>query len=267
MRHPDKLQENRPQGGGRKLCRHIEPDFGRPQMFRISSLLPVVFLLASCPVMAQETGEQVGEAKQKAAPQYETIFDGTSMDAFRGYHQEAIGQGWKIDNGALHYDGSGGGDIVTKKEYGNFELQFEWKVAPAANSGVIYRVTLGDSASYFSGPEFQILDDDGHPNGKKEITSAGSLYGMYKPTNKKLNPVGSWNQSKIVLRGKQIEHWINGQKVVAAEIDSKDWNERKNASKFKDWDKFGAAAKGRICFQDHGDKVWFRMIKVRPLDP
>lgn len=207
-------------------------------------------------------------ARQEPSPsvpvqELHVLFDGSSLENFRGYHGEKIGAGWKIDDGCLHFDGSGGGDIMTKQTYENFELMFDWKVAAGANSGVIYRVTTGDEASYFSGPEYQILDDSQHHDGKNTLTSAASLYGMYTPTDKSLNPAGQWNSAKIVVRGNHIEHWLNGAKVVSAEIGSDDWNQRLSNSKFKNWKKFAASNQGHICFQDHGDKVWYRDIKIR----
>ncbi len=202
----------------------------------------------------------------ESSGQWEVLFDGSTLDHFRGYKEEAIGRGWKIDDGILMFDGSGGGDLMTKKQYGNFELTFDWKVDPGSNSGVMYLVSTGDSAPYESGPEYQILDDDKHPDGKNPLTSAASLYGMYKPIHQQLNRVGLWNSAKIVILDGKIQHWLNGKKVVEAQIKSDDWNERKNASKFKDWKKFGNNTAGYICFQDHGNKVWFRDIKIKSLD-
>ena len=190
------------------------------------------------------------------------LFDGTSLDAWRGFEAETIGQGWKIVDGALLYDGSGGGDIVTKEEFGDFELTFEWRVPSGANSGVMYRVGLGEEAPYLTGPEYQILDDAGHGDGKNPLTSAGSLYGLYAPQNKTLNPLCYWNSAKIVAHGNRIEHWLNGAKVLEAEIGSDDWNERLNKSKFKAWPTFASLPSGRICLQDHGNEVWYRDIRI-----
>ena len=212
----------------------------------------------------QETKKEMKQDK----PKVHVLFDGSSMDHFRGYKDEKIGKGWKIDNGALMFAGekNGGGDIMTKAQFDNFELMFDWKVVEGANSGVMYRVTTGDSASYLTGPEYQVLDDAKHHDGKNELTSAGSLYGLYKPAGKELKKVGEWNSAKIVLNGAKVEHWLNGKKVVSAEIGSDDWKKRINASKFKDWKKFGKNSKGHICFQDHGNKVWYRNIKVKPIE-
>ncbi len=223
---------------------------------------------------SNETGSEQDATEQDATEQedtepddeYEVLFDGTSLENFRSYAAEEIAPSWSIEESALKYDGSGGGDIMTRGEYDNFELKFEWKVTEGANSGVMYRVSTGDSAPYMSGAEFQILDDSKHHDGQNELTSAGSLYGLYVPENKRLNPVGEWNTATIVLNGMHVEHWVNRVKVVDAEIESEDWNERLAASKFKDWEKFAKNPTGHICFQDHGDTVYYRNIIIRSLN-
>lgn len=228
--------------------------------------IPVALILIAAiasingPILAQESATQEEE-------NITVLFDGTNLDHWRGYANEKVGAGWKIDDGTLMFDGeSGGGDIVTRESYANFELTFDWKVAKAANSGIMYRVSLGDPAPYFSGPEYQVLDDGAHGDGKNKLTSAGSLYAMYAPEGKELNDVGEWNSAKIVLNGNQVEHWLNGTKVVDVEIHSDDWNEKLAASKFRDWEKFGKNESGHIAFQDHGDQVWYRNIRIKNLD-
>lgn len=196
----------------------------------------------------------------------EVLFDGKSMDNFRGYKQEDIGGGWKVEDGTLHFDGSGGGDIITKKEYGSFELTFDWKISEGGNSGVMYRVKQGDKYPFFTGVEYQILDNDKHRDGKKRVTSAGSVYALYQPGDKMPKAVGEWNQSMIVVKGDKVEHWLNGDKVVDIEIGSEQWNEKIAASKFAKWEKFGKSKRGHIAFQDHGDKVWYRDIKIKAMD-
>jgi len=211
-------------------------------------------------VVAQET------KSESQADEYKVLFDGSSLDRLRGYKQEEIGAGWSIDGDALYFDGTGGGDIITKEEFGNFELHFEWKVAEGANSGVMCRVSLGDHSPYVSGAEYQILDDAGHGDGKNEMTSAASLYGMCAPEGKELKKVGEWNSAKIVMNGNLLEHWLNGKKVVSIEQGSDEWKTRLGKSKFKTWEKFAKNDEGHIAFQDHGDKVWFRKIKIKELD-
>lgn len=192
-----------------------------------------------------------------------TLFDGKTLDGFRGYKTEEIGSGWKVVDGMLHFDGTGGGDIITTKTFKNFELSFEWKISEAGNSGVMYRVTLGDAAPYLSGIEYQILDNEKHPDGKNRTTCAASLYALYPPADKVPYEVGEWNTSKIVVNGNRIEHWLNGDKVVEAEIGSDEWKEKVAASKFATWTKFGKSPEGHIAFQDHGNPVWYRNIKIK----
>lgn len=222
-------------------------------------------LLAVAVVSSASVQVDVAIAQDKSA-EVEVLF-GTSgnLDKFRGYKEEAIGKGWKIDGDAIHFDGTGGGDLVTRDEFRNFELNFEWKVDKGANSGVMYRVSLGDPAPYFSGPEYQILDDDVHGDGKNPLTSAAAIYAMYKPENKVLKPVGQWNTGRIVLNGNHLEHWLNGVKVCETDLDGEEWKSLYGKSKFSKWEKFGRNASGHIAFQDHGDKVWYRNITVKRL--
>jgi hypothetical protein len=195
----------------------------------------------------------------------EILFDGKSLDNFRGYKQEKIGEGWKVVDGILVFEGSGG-DIITKKEYENFELSFEWMISEGGNSGVMYRVKLGDSAPYKTGVEYQILDNDKHADGKNRTTSAGSLYALYAPGDEQPKAVGKWNTSKIVTNGDKVEHWLNGVKVVEAEFGSDDWNKKVAESKFATWKKFAKSKKGHIAFQDHHDKVSYRNITIKSMD-
>ena len=188
------------------------------------------------------------------------------LSDFRGYTSDKVGSGWSMTDGTLHFDGTKSGDITTKNEFANFILEFDWKISEAGNSGVMYRVSLGDKKPYKSGPEYQVLDDDKHKDGKLESHRAGALYALYIPKNKTLKPVGQWNSSKIVLKGGSVEHWLNGKKVVEAELGSADWNQKVGASKFNGWEKFGKNKKGHICFQDHGDPVWYRNIRIRTID-
>lgn len=227
---------------------------------KTSILFALVALLGSFAGAQEKTATQDDDGT-------EVLFDGTDLSQWRGYGDEKVGAGWKIVDGTLMFDGeSGGGDIVTKESYDNFELTFEWKVSKAANSGIMYRVSLGDPAPYFSGPEFQILDDSAHGDGKNELTSAGALYAMYAPQGKSLKEVGQWNTAKIVLNGNHVEHWLNGTQVVEAELHSDDWNEKLAASKFRNWKKFGKNESGHIAFQDHGDQVWYRNIRIKRIE-
>jgi hypothetical protein len=167
-------------------------------------------------------------------------------------------------NGELTRVGAGG-DIVTVDEYGDFELELEWKVAPGGNSGIMYRVTETAANSYESGPEMQVLDDSGHADGRSRLTSAGSAYGLYPAPAGVVKPAGEWNAVRLVVNGNHVEHWLNGQKVVDYELGSPDWEAKVKASKFAEWPGYGRAARGRIALQDHGDRVAYRNIRIREL--
>lgn len=228
------------------------------------SLRRIAWFVVVCLVVGVVSGgPAVG---QETAGDVDVLFQaGGNLDKFRGYKDESIGKGWKVDGETIHFDGSGGGDLVTRDKYTNFQLDFEWKVDKGANSGVMYRVSLGDPAPYFSGPEYQILDDDVHADGKNPLTSAAAIYAMYKPENKQLKPVGEWNSARIVLMGSKVEHWLNGVKVCETDLAGDDWKQRYAQSKFAKWEKFGRNSSGHIAFQDHGDKVWYRNITVKRL--
>jgi hypothetical protein len=169
-----------------------------------------------------------------------------------------------VVDGALVREGLGG-DIMTTDTFDNFELTLEWKVAPGGNSGIFYRVTERADATYETGPEMQVLDDDRHRDGQSRLTSAGSLYGLYPAPVGAVKPAGEWNAVRIVVNGSHVEHWLNGVKVVEAEIGSDDWNQRVANSKFRQWPHFGKASRGHIALQDHGDWVAYRNIRIRVL--
>lgn len=204
---------------------------------------------------------------------YDILFDGTTKSAknFRSYDSPAISHRWQIEGDSLVFMGNGSSemsrqDLMTKRTYRDFELLFEWKISERGNSGVLYRVVRGQSNPSVSALEYQIMDDWNHPAARKTpAKSAASLYALYAPENKKLKPTGQWNSAKIVVSGNIIEHWLNGEKVVHAVVGSADWRHRLNGAKVPKWKKFGSATAGHICFQDHGNKVWYRNIRIRRL--
>ncbi len=205
-----------------------------------------------------------GEAPDESS--FVPLFDGKSTDGWALYGSGESPQGWVVDDGALHR-AEGGGDIRTALPYDHFELKLDWKVGPGGNSGIMYRVREGDPASYFSGPEYQILDDDPHGLDDSSMTAAASLYDLVAAKGKELRPVGEYNHTRILVQGNHVEHWLNGKKVVDIDMHSDDWNQRVNASKFKEWEQFGKSSVGYLVLQDHGDPVWFKNIALRPLPP
>ncbi len=226
------------------------------------ALLPTM-VSAATPSLIQ------GESQRDRAAGWHSLFDGTSTAAWRGYRQEGFpDKGWRVEDGALVLaEGGGGGDIMTKRAYRNFELELEWKVSKGANSGILYRVAETETNSYQTGLEYQVLDDAVHSAAATQSIGAGGLYGLYTPENKRLFPAGSWNSARIVVSGQHVEHWLNGVKILEAEVDSEDWNARIAKSKFAAWKGFGKTKRGHIALQDHGNEVSYRKIRIRELEP
>ncbi len=197
---------------------------------------------------------------------FRRLFNGRNLDGFRGFKRKGPPEkGWVVKDGAiLHRKGGGGGDLMTKERFGDFDLRFEWKVWEKANSGVIFHVQDQGGATYMSGPEYQILDDAHYPSGPKH--SAGALYDLVPPKGKTLAPTGSWNRGRILIRAGRISHFVNGVKVLECPIRGPRWDELVAGSKFKGWAEFGKHASGHIAFQDHGDQVAYRSIRIKSYD-
>jgi hypothetical protein len=195
------------------------------------------------------------------------LFSGRDTSAWRGYKQEHFPtNNWVIDNGALKTVPGRAVDLATRETYKDFDLSFEWKVPPGGNSGVMYNVEESGSAPWHTGPEYQVLDDAKHPDGRNPKTSAGSLYALIAPNEKKtLKPVGEWNQSRIVSKNGKVEHWLNGVKVVEFDWSSPEVREEIKKSKFRDMPTFMSKAEGHIVFQHHGEEAWYRNIRVKRL--
>lgn len=217
-----------------------------------------------------QAAEQSAPAIDDAAAGWVVLFDGTSTDAWRGYRGSAFPEkGWQVgDDGTLQVmSGGGGGDIITRERYGDFELELEYKVSPKANSGIIYRVTERHPATWQTGPEFQVLDDGGHNLSPTDPHSAGAMYDLYTPAEGKVTkPAGEWNQVRLVIEDGRIEHWLNGSLVVETDMNEPDYLARIQKSKFAPYEGFGVEPRGHIALQDHGDDVWYRNIRIRDLD-
>lgn len=195
---------------------------------------------------------------------WKLLFDGTSLAGWKGYKTTTAPAGWTVAGGVLTRSGPGG-DLMTVEQYGDFEMRFEWKVPQNGNSGIIYRIAETEQYPWQTGPEYQVLHNQGHADGKNPITSAGSNYAVNPPVKDVTKPVGEWNEGRLLVRGNHVEHWLNGVKVVEYEIGSADWEARVKASKFAKVANYGRMKRGYIALQDHGDAVSYRNLKIRPL--
>jgi hypothetical protein len=194
---------------------------------------------------------------------WQTLFDGKSLANWKGYKTDAIPDGWKIADGALVKDAPVA-DIVTKDQFGNFELELEWRIGVAGNSGIFYRGTEEYDHIYWTAPEYQLLDDIKGSDNKTRLTCAGAAYALYPSPAGHLKRVGEWNQTRIVARGAHVEHWLNGVKLLAYELWSPDWEAKVKASKFGEWPNYGRAKRGYIALQgDHAGSLGFRNIRIR----
>lgn len=199
------------------------------------------------------------------------LFDGRGTQGWRAAYGDSFpAKGWTIEDGALvSSDKGGGGDIVTAEAFGDFDLRFEWRLSEGGNSGLKYFVE--ERRPKPEGPtigcEYQIIDDakyDDPTHGKlTQAQTTASLYDLIPAKDKTVNPPGEWNESRIVVRGRHVEHWLNGRKVVEYERGSEPFRAAVAASKFKNYPGFGEAAAGRILLTDHGHRTWFRNMKIK----
>lgn len=215
---------------------------------------------------------------------WQLLFDGRTFIGWRGLGYDSVPTAhWMIENGAIKKIASGkvptlpdgqplvGGDLMTVDSFADFELTWEWKVTPGANSGVKYNVSEEFSVAQAPnhaalGFEYQILDDDRHEDGQLPSHRAGALYDLIAPgSRKQLRPVGEWNQSRVVFRGNHGEHWLNGQKIVEFELGTAPMDSLLAKSKYRTIPGFANRRRGHIVLQDHGDEVYFRNLKVREL--
>jgi len=221
------------------------------------------------PTMNTLTAEEQAEG-------WELLFDGSTLNGWKRFNHDTIGPLWSVKEGMIVCDGEGlvegtaniGGSLITIKQFGNFELTLDWKISPGGNSGIIYHAIEDPKYKhdYETGPEYQVIDDNGWKDGLGEAQKAGSSYDMFPaPATKKINPVGEWNTARLIYNNGHVEQWLNGEKVVEFEEGSPEFTERYKKSKwvdYPDWNKFKS---GAISLQDHGAAVYYKNIKIKAL--
>jgi hypothetical protein len=251
----------------------------RTGVLLILAVLAVVGMAAQAPAPAPQPKQQCADANvltpAERADGWQLLFDGKSTTGWHGYNKQST-QSWIIDDCALKTVGTEGNygsdkraDLVTDREYTDFELTLDWKATKGGNSGVMYAVVEDPKydAPWKTGPEYQFIDDVGFPEKLEPWQKAGANYAMHLPDDSKkvLKPVGEWNTTRIVVRGGHVEHWLNGRKILEFERWTPEWNALRDSGKWKEAPDYGKAKTGRIALQDHGSVFWFRNVKIRPI--
>ncbi|MFT4152500.1 DUF1080 domain-containing protein [Parafilimonas sp.] len=207
---------------------------------------------------------------QEKAEGWQLLFDGKTLHGWRTFKNKP--GGWKADDGKLcsFTSGSGNADLITDSTYKNFELSIDWKISPEGNSGILYLVTEDYDQTFLSGPEYQLIDDDGFPEKIEEWQKTGANYAMQPPSIKAANKPGEWNTTKIIVKNGKVEHWLNGREVVSYTLWNDEWKKEKTTGKWKDAPGYGASDTGHIGLQSSHSNVessgiCFRNIKIKRL--
>ncbi len=239
----------------------------------IPAVAPLLFTLlyAGCGddgPRAEEFGREAERVEADSAS-WVALFDGNDLSAWRGLDAEEPPGSWELRGGALvlRPDSEGAGDLVTRETFETFDLRFEFRLSECANSGVVYGVDLGGEATWHTGPEYQLLDDDCENYASVDSAQhTASAYDLFPAVDAALRPAGMWNEGRIVVEAGQVEHWLNGEEVLEYERSGPRWDRAVAASKFTQWPAFGKTiGGGHVALQDHGSEVAFRNIRIRPL--
>ncbi|HEX5026343.1 MAG TPA: DUF1080 domain-containing protein [Agriterribacter sp.] len=221
---------------------------------------------------AAQTANDNTLSKKEKNQGWQLLFDGTTTKGWHTFNKPDLGSTWDVQDGAFHHKSGaegreGGGDAVSAEEYGDFHLKVDWKISPNGNSGIIFLAKEEPKYehSYYTGPEMQVLDNNGHPDGKIIKHRAGDLYDLITSKPENVKPVGEWNTSEIKIKNGKLELWQNGVKVVSTTLWDNNWNAMVAGSKFKNMEDFAKSKTGHIVLQDHGNEVWFKNIKIRKL--
>ncbi len=225
---------------------------------------------ANSPMMQRDTSINNQLTKKEKATGWMLLFDGNTLNGWRTFKNEK--GSWKASDGMLcsRSADEGNADLITDSVYTNFELDIDWKISPEGNSGILYMVTEDYDHSYLSGPEYQLIDDDGFPEKIQDWQKTGANYAMQPPSVKAANKPGEWNHTKIIVNNGHVEHWLNEKKVVEYDIWSDAWKKQKAAAKWKDDVGYAASKTGHIALQSSHSNVetsgiCFRNIKIKKL--
>lgn len=244
-------------------------------MKRFYTVVALTIVLFSCN-SAKKLANMNNLTNEEKNAGWQLLFDGKTTNGWHKYGGDKVGSAWKVNDGCLMLDTAikenwqikDGGDIVSDDEFGDYHLKLEWKIAKDGNSGVIFYIHE-DKAKYTwpweTGPEMQVLDNNGHPDAKIIKHRAGDLYDLISSSKETVKPYGEWNFVEIKSQNGKLDFFLNGENVVSTTLWDDNWRKMIAGSKFKTMPGFGTYKKGRIGLQDHGNEVWFRNIKIRKL--
>ena len=243
------------------------------------SLSALLLLASACGTSSNEVDSDTTTVNQETDVMVDNdwieLFNGQDLNGWKGYGKDAPGDAWKVVDGVIHFDanakkndGASGGDLVTQDSFGDFHLKLEWKISENGNSGIMFYVQDNGeyNAPYHTGPEYQLLDNDGHPDGKITTHRTADLYDLIESSSEPVKPVGEWNETEIISKDGKLEFYLNGVNTVTTTMWDEQWDQMVAESKFKDMPGFGKYQEGRIVLQDHNDDVWFRNIQIKKLD-
>ncbi len=239
----------------------------------IGSCLISAAVIIACGSYSEE--EKKDSDTAPAAAEFVSLFDGKTLNGWHKFNGGTPGKAWTVEDGMLHFapgelkdwQAADGGDIVSAEEYENFHFKLEWKISKNGNSGIMFMVKEDTMYKYpwNTGPEMQVLDNDGHPDGKIIKHRAGDLYDLVSCSTETVKPVGEWNLAEIIMNKGQLQLRLNDVTVVTTSYGDDAWKKMLASSKFKNMPDFGKFTKGRIALQDHGNHVWFRNIMIKKL--
>ena len=246
---------------------------------KISMLAVCVSLLAACnssdstatkDAAADSTAATAPAAAADSSNGWTSLFDGSTITGWHSYGKTVAAPRWKVMDGAISIDTTvkEEDDLVSDNSYENFDLKLEWKISKNGNSGVIFLVqedTVKYEHTYNSGPEMQVLDNDGHADGKITKHRAGDLYDLIKSSSEPVKPVGEWNQAEIIVNKGKLDLILNGVTTVSTTLWDDNWKKLVAGSKFKNMPNWGTFTSGKIALQDHGNAVWYRNIQIKKL--
>jgi len=234
----------------------------RSTSLTIVTLATIVVIMSFKPLQADNT---LTESEKKGG--WKLLFDGKTINGWRTFKNNEQ-DSWEVINGQMHTKKEGSSkhvDLITKDQYKDFELTVDWKVEKGANSGIIYHTLETHDASYETGPEYQLIDDNGYEDKLENWQKSGADYAMHPPSSLAAKPAGEYNRTRIVVKGDHVEHWLNGVKVADFHAWTPEWQKLKKEGKWKDYPDYGTSKTGYIALQDHGGGVWFKNVKIRKL--